>query len=65
MLFFEQYVRIKIENQKILFLMSKLLPKLNEINVSYPYKHSSVKLSWISSTSLIYHIIKHFFYPTT
>ncbi len=37
--FFEKYVIIKIENQKILILRSELSPKLDEINASYPCKY--------------------------
>ncbi len=37
--FFEKYIRIKIENHKILVLMSKLSPKSDEINTSYPCKY--------------------------
>ncbi len=34
--FFEKYVRIKIENHKIVFLMSNVRPKLDEVNAGYP-----------------------------
>ncbi len=37
---FKKYVRIKIENQKILVLMSKLSPKLDQVNASYPCKYA-------------------------
>ncbi len=37
--FFEKYVRIKIENHKILILLSKLSLKLDKINASYPCKY--------------------------
>ncbi len=37
--FLEKYVRIKIEEYKILVLTSKLSQKLDEINVSYPCKY--------------------------
>ncbi len=40
--FFEKYIRIKIENYKILVLMSKLSLKLDEVNASYPYKCNSI-----------------------
>ncbi len=43
MLFFpEQYVRMKIEDHKILLLMNKLSPNLDEINASYVCKYNSV-----------------------
>ncbi len=50
MQFFEKYVRIKIEDHKILVLMSKLSQKLDKINVSYPCKYiiQSVRLSCTS-----------------
>ncbi len=38
MYFFEKFVRIKIEDHKIPVLMSRLLPKLDEVNASYPCK---------------------------
>ncbi len=37
--FFEKYIRIKIENHKILVLISKLSPKLDEVNASYPCEY--------------------------
>ncbi len=40
--FFEKYVRIKIEDHKILVLMSILLPKLDEVNTSYVCKYNSI-----------------------
>ncbi len=33
--FFEKYVRIKIEDHKILILRSKVSPKLDEVNTNY------------------------------
>ncbi len=36
--FFKKYVRIKIKDYKILIRMSKLSPKLDEVNVSYACK---------------------------
>ncbi len=39
---FEKYVRIKIVDHKILILMSKLSPKLDEINASYPCKYNLI-----------------------
>ncbi len=62
--FFEKYVSIKIENQKILVLMSKLSPKLDEVNASYPCKYINSVL-WdfhvIFRISSIYYIITQFF----
>ncbi len=37
--FLEKYVRIKIENHKILILISKLSPKLDEVNTGYLSKY--------------------------
>ncbi len=39
---FEKYVTIKIEDNKILVLMSILLPKLDDVNASYPCKYNSI-----------------------
>ncbi len=56
---FEKYVRIKIEDYKILILMSKLSPKLDKM--SYPCKYSSILWDFyvFHCISLIYHIIRH------
>ncbi len=40
--FFEKYLRIKIEDRKILVLMNILLRKLDEINVSYVCKYNII-----------------------
>ncbi len=40
--FFEKYVIIRIEDHEILFLMSKLSSKLNEVNASYPHKYNEL-----------------------
>ncbi len=42
MLFFEKYVRIKIEDHEILVLISKLSLKSDKVNASYPCKYNSV-----------------------
>ncbi len=41
--FFEKYVKIQIEDHKILVLMNKLSPKLDEINASYARKSNSIR----------------------
>ncbi len=40
--FFEKYVRIKIEDHKILLLLNKRSPKFDEINASYACKYNLV-----------------------
>ncbi len=40
--FFEKCIRIKIEDHKILVLMNKRSPKLDEINASYACKYNSI-----------------------
>ncbi len=57
---FEKYVRVKIEDHKILVLMSKLSPKFDEVNASYPCKYNSVLLR-LPCISSIPHIIMLFF----
>ncbi len=61
--FFEKYIRIKIENHKILVLMSILSLKLDEINASYACKYNSILWDFhvFHCTSSIYHKIMHFF----
>ncbi len=61
--FFEKYIIIKIEDRKILVLMSKLSPKLDEVNASYPYKYNSILWDFhvFQCISLIYQVIIHFF----
>ncbi len=61
--FFEKYLRIMIEDHKILVLVSECSRKLNEINVSYPYKYKSVVwyVHVFHRILLIYHIIRGFF----
>ncbi len=58
--FFEKYVRIKIEDHKILALMKKLSLTLDEINTSYVCKYNSIR-GRLTCTLSIYHIIMHFF----
>ncbi len=60
--FYEKYVRIKIEDHKILVLVSNLLPKLFEVNTSYPWKYNSMLWNFyvFQCISSIRHIITHF-----
>ncbi len=61
MQFFEKYVRIKIENYKIVFLMSNIPPKLDEVNAGYPCKYNSILSNFLvfHCISSVYHIIMH------
>ncbi len=62
MRFFKKHVRIKNENHKIPVLMSKLSPKLDEVNTSYPCKYNSTLGDFhvFHCISSVYHIIMHF-----
>ncbi len=61
--FFEKYIRIKIEDHKILVLISKVSPKSDEVNASYLQKYNLILSDFhiFSCISSIYHIIMHFF----
>ncbi len=62
--FFKECVRIKIEDQKILVLMSILPTKLDEVNTNYALKYcNSILWSFhvFHCISSIYHIIMYFF----
>ncbi len=60
--YFEKYVRIKIEDHKILVLMCQLSPKFDEVKASYPCEYNSILWDFcvFHCISSIYHII-HFF----
>ncbi len=62
--FFEKYIRIKIENQKILILMSKLSPKLDELKRKLSlWIYNSILWDFhvVHRIASIYHIIMQFF----
>ncbi len=63
MYFFEKYVRIKIEEHKILILTGILSSKLDEVNASYTCKYNSIPWDFhvLYCISSIYHIIMYFF----
>ncbi len=62
MLFSGKYLRIKVEDHKMLVLVSKLSPKLLELNASYPCKYTSILWDFyvFQCISTIHHIIIHF-----
>ncbi len=60
--FFEEYIRIKIEEHKILILTSIPSPNLAEVNASYTYKYNSILFDIVPKFSAIcpLHTFYHF-----